>query len=90
MYRKHNPWVSLVALLLLALVLALTCTGCTLEVSESGKRWITAEAEETKPAPRFTEEHHTLNLAVITDNQTGVQYLAYKSAYGMGLTKLEG
>lgn len=27
MYRKNNAWLSLVALLLLALILVLTCTG---------------------------------------------------------------
>ena len=95
MYRKHNPWLSLVALLLLALILVLTCTGCTLEVSESGKRWVTAEAEETEPAPRFTIEHVYGNttrysvLEIITDNETGVRYLAYITSEGTGLTKLE-
>lgn len=28
MKRKNNPWVSLVALLALAVILVLICTGC--------------------------------------------------------------
>lgn len=76
MKRTHNPMLSLVALVLLVLILVLTCTGCT-----------EAEAAETEPAPRFTIEHFGLNVTVITDNETGVQYMAYN---GHGLCKLEG
>lgn len=31
MYRKHNPYVALVALLLLAVILAYACTGCAVQ-----------------------------------------------------------
>lgn len=85
MNRKYNPYVSLVALLLLALILVLTCTGCISRVEASG----------TKPAPRFTIEHVRGNtnrynvLEIITDSETGVRYLAYITSEGTGLTKLE-
>ena len=82
MRYKCNPMLSLVALVLLALILVFTCTGCTDQ----------AEAAET-PA-RFTREVHALPNAsyacIITDNETGVEYLFIKSGYGGGLTKLEG
>lgn len=39
--------------------------------------------------PRFTESHITTNITVITDNETGVQYLSYRTSYGTGLTRLE-
>ena len=74
MNHKYNPMLSLVALVLLALILVLSCTGCTIE----------AEAAETEP--RFTSEHTGNYCTIITDNQTGVQYLAYN---GHGLCKLE-
>jgi hypothetical protein len=81
MYRKSNPWVSLAALLLLALVLVFVCTGCTSR----------AEAAETKPAPRFTVEYLPNGLRLITDTETGVQYLAYSEYHtGIGMCKLEG
>lgn len=79
MYRKHNPILSLVALLLLAVILAHVCTGCAVE------------AEEGETAPRFTVERLGNGLRIITDNQTGAQYLSYSSnGYSGGLTKLEG
>lgn len=85
MHRKSNPWVSLAALLLLAVILVFTCTGCTSQ----------AVAAETKPAPRFTVEYAGNSCDIITDNETGVQYLFY--SYGTthnnmagGLCKLEG
>lgn len=82
MNRKHNPWVALVALLLLVTLLVTICTGCS--VTE-------AEAEEPK---RFTvvetEEIGTFsNIAIIADNETGAQYLFVKSGYGAGLTVLQ-
>lgn len=78
MKRTHNPMLALVALVLLALILAFTCTGCHVEAEA---------AEETKPAPRFTAEYAGNFCTIITDNETGVQYLAYN---GHGLVKLEG
>lgn len=85
MYRKHNPMLSLVALLLLALILVLICTGCQTK----------AEAAETEPAPRFTVESAGNNCRLITDTETGTQYLFYyygdlNNRAGGGLCKLEG
>lgn len=84
MNRKHNPWVALVALILLATILVMACTGCSAA---------TAEAETV---PRFTCEQagraKGMDLYIITDTETGVQYLLaekYGHGYGIGLTKLE-
>lgn len=79
---KYNPWVSMVALLLLAAILVLVCTGCTTE----------AEAATT---PRFTSEYagwikSVGGLYIITDTETGTQYLLADVPNGAGLTKLEG
>lgn len=87
MYRKSNPWVSLVALLLLVLILVLTCTGC---ISR-------AEAAGTKPAKRYTYEVQNNGFGpdfyTITDTQTGNQYLfvctGTTNGKAGGLTKLE-
>lgn len=81
MNRKHNPLVSLVALLL-ALLLVIICAGC-------GAR------EDSRPSARFTIEHHAMDGSVmgcyvITDAETGAQYLAYKTTYGLGLTAMQG
>lgn len=80
MYK--NPWVSLVALLLLALILVFICTGCTVRAS-----WGNTEDGTT---PRFSVENVSVNIRIITDNETGVQYIAYLFNSGCGLTKLEG
>lgn len=80
MYQKNNPWLSLVALLIMALIIVLNLTGCT-------------EASAETPA-RFTVEYAGNSCEIITDNETGVQYLFY--SYGTthnnragGLCKLE-
>lgn len=85
MNRKHNPIVALVALILMIL-LVLSCTGC----EEA------AAAKETT-AERFTIEHEIMHnkngpdeiCHIITDTETGVQYLFYKDTNAGGLTKLE-
>lgn len=84
---KYNPWVSMVAALLLAAILVLTCTGC----SNTAEAAITVETttEETTP-PRFTVERAGPNIKIITDNETGVQYIAYIYNGSCGLAKLEG
>lgn len=84
MYHKNNPWLSLVALLIMALILVFTCTGCT-----------DAEAAEmeTEPAPRFTQEIHQISAGeyahIITDTETGVKYLFVDGYKAGGLCKLE-
>lgn len=66
MNRKHNPFVSLVALLLAAIILVLTCTGCV------------ANAQAATPQ-RFQIEFagygEGLTAYTITDTETGVQYM---------------
>lgn len=79
---KYNPWVSVVAALLLIAILVLTCTGCVTE----------AKAATTS---RFTAEHagHLQgvgNMYIITDTETGAQYLLADVPNGAGMTKLEG
>jgi hypothetical protein len=52
MNRKHNPFVSLAALLLAAVILALTCTGCNSEAEATERNDRPAvTTEETEPAP---------------------------------------
>lgn len=85
MQRKHNPLVALLALLLLAFALTFVLDGCAVHT-------------EAATESRFTQEFHYINgyhsAYIITDTETGVQYLAYevRSNYGkgIGLTKLEG
>lgn len=82
MKRKHNPLVAVVALLLLAVILL--CTSCSTP----------AKAEEPESSPRFTievQEHNNLAVEVfiITDTETGVQYLMTKCGQGIGLTVLQ-
>lgn len=86
MYHKNNPWLSLVALLIMALILVFTCTGCT--DAEAAER-------ETEPAPRFTYEREDADRSdidavfIITDTHTGVQYLYIDGYRAGGLCKLE-
>lgn len=81
MNRKHNPWVSLVALLLLVTLLVAICTGCG-----------ATEAEAEEP-DRLTIERAGADcgadIYIITDNETGVQYLFVDSYYSGGLTVLQ-
>jgi hypothetical protein len=66
MNRKHNPIVSMIALVLLGAILVLAFSGCT-----------RAEAAQQH---RFTYEWagwagSAASLYILTDTQTGVQYL---------------
>ena len=38
---------------------------------------------------RFSETFYATNISVITDTQTGSQYLVYRSANGTGLTMMD-
>ena len=79
---KNNPWVSIVALVLLAAILVLVCTGCAAEAEEDARSRFTVEF-----ARNF---NGTDQLYIITDTETGVQYLLADVYNGAGLTKLEG
>lgn len=79
MNRKHNPWVALIALILLVTTLVMTCTGCSAE----------AAAKTTR---RFTSEHFAgvyVDYLIITDNETGVRYLYVDGYNSGGLTVLQ-
>lgn len=98
MRRKHNPLLSLVALLLLAAILALTCIGCEEAKAETHTTAAEPTAEPTAtPEPKAGEDFTiTLkqwslygDLYIITDEVTGVRYLVITHDRGVGLTKLE-
>lgn len=86
MNRKHNPWVALVGLLL-GLLLVILCAGCaTVEEPDPG--------EPAADSSRFTYEHAAWlpsigNAYIITDHDTGVQYLLVHDVYGTGMTALQ-
>ena len=87
MNRKNNPWVTLIAALLLAVILVLTCTACGNSAEAVG-------TTETKNSTHFEvdwQSYHPLlgTIFTITDAETGVQYLAVHDGQGIGLTKLE-
>lgn len=81
MNRKHNPLVAVVALLLLAVILL--CTSCSTP----------AKAEEPENSPRFIIDQQSqdpvFRAYIITDTETGVQYLMMKCGQGIGLTVLQ-
>lgn len=83
MNRKHNPLVAVVALLLLAVILL--CTSCSTP----------AKAEEPESASRFIIERQVRqelginSIFIITDTETGVQYLYVDGCYSGGLTVLQ-
>lgn len=83
MNRNYKPNAALVALLLLAIIISFVCNGCAVETN----------AMTNKTMERFTREYAGNDCFIITDNETGVQYLAYveMSNYGrgIGLTRLE-
>lgn len=86
MNRKHNPWAALVGLLL-GLLLVILCAGCaSVDATYPG--------EPAVESGRFTIEHHTMTssiygVRIITDNETGVQYLVYTNGQGCGMTVLQ-
>jgi hypothetical protein len=83
MNRNYKHHLVMVALLLLALIVSFVCNGCAVETD--------AVAMETKE--RFTEEWAGRNISILTDNETGVQYLVYSEytnyGRGVGITRLE-
>lgn len=69
-------WRVVIAIIWIALIVFLI-TGCTDRDSK---------LEGDKTPGRFTVETVDTNIQILTDNQTGVQYLVYM---GTGITKLE-
>lgn len=80
MKRKHNPWISLVALLLLVTLLVTVCTGCDA---------VQAEEEPDRFTVESVQYGTTVDLFIIRDNETGVQYLLAEVYKGGGLTVLQ-
>lgn len=75
MNRKHNPWIGLTALLLLAVVLALICTGCN-----------STKKEYEGEAPKIMMiVDHTDDYAIYRHDQTGVHYFCVRGTYGRGV-----
>lgn len=88
MNQKSKYCVALVTLILLLVLIVCTCAGC---IDTAGA----TEATEAE-SPRFIierAEHTGLTtpdyILIITDTETGAQYLFVKSGYGAGLTVLE-
>lgn len=78
---KHNPWLSMVAALLLAAILALTCTGCRKEPASPDRF-----TEEIICKDRIRDKY----AYIITDAETGRQYLLYRRGNCSGMVELEG
>lgn len=74
MNRKNNPWVSLVALLLLVVILALACTGCYGNTK-------TAYGDQDDAPKTMTVVDSTNGYAIYRHDVTGVHYLCIKG-YG--------
>lgn len=80
MNRKHNPLLALVALLLLTAIMVLICAGCDTEAAETEKN-----------PDRLTVQRMGAGLRIITDTETGQQYLMAEmmgTSGGIGLTPL--
>lgn len=78
MNKKGNPWVSLAALVLLGIILVAVCSSCRGE-------YVTA-AEPEPPRFEVTYYHNSeLEYRVITDTETGVQYLLIGDSTGYGI-----
>jgi hypothetical protein len=76
---KHNPFVSLLALLLLALITVCILTGCSIRDL--------VEAEEELPRFELTYQQGLDGgvIEIITDTETGRQYLFVEDYYKGGL-----
>ena len=84
MNQKKNPFVAMAALVVAAIILVLVCAGCS----------PAAAAGTEEHAPRFVYEYvgkgpGNYPLYIITDTQTGVQYLAWDAYNGAAMTVLQ-
>lgn len=73
---KHNPWVSLLAALVMTIIVLLYFTGCSSAAVQATTRF------SCTPGGYVADSR----LYVITDTETGEQYLL---APGSGLVKME-
>ena len=80
MNRKHNPWISLVALLLLVTLLVTVCTGCDA---------VQAEEEHDRFTVEWVGGNNIASTYILTDKETGAQYLYVSGGYGGDLTVLQ-
>lgn len=82
MNRKHNPLVSLAALVLLATILVWICAGCGVKAEA---------ASNTSDRLTFEEagRNHILVAYIITDTQTGTEYLLVDLPNGGAMTVLQ-
>ena len=79
MRRKHNPWISLVALLLLVTLLVTICTGCTTRNTSSTK----TEYGDPDDAPEMmTVVDSTMGYTIYKHDETGVHYFCRDGGYG--------
>lgn len=82
MNRKANPWISLAALVLLGGILLAVCCSCA-----------TVDAGEVTYHNRFEVTHFEIadarTIRIITDTETGVEYLLIGTGQGYGLTVLQ-
>ena len=78
---KHNPWVSLLAALVLTIIIVFFCTN-------------SGNAAEMEPPSRMHIEYdgtwYGVSFLIITDKETSAQYLFCDGVNGSGLMKLEG
>ena len=80
MNRKHNPLVSLAALVLLGAILALAFSGCAKEANAAQRHRFTYEFGGWLPGAN--------EIYTITDTKTGVQYLVVEGN-GTSVTVLQ-
>lgn len=89
-YRANkNSSASLVALVLLLCMILVMFSGCSSDDGNDKNAYVEGAAEYQ----RFSVEYFNIasysSAHIITDNETGAQYLFYKFGSQGGLTKLE-
>lgn len=86
---NKNSSASLVGLLLLLCIILVMFSGCSSDYTNDKNAYM----EEATEHQRFSVEYFNISshssAHIITDNETGEQYLFYKFGSQGGLTKLE-
>lgn len=64
--------------------------ACIITLSNPPEGSAAAELQDAieEADKRFTVERHLDGIRIITDKETGVNYISFKSGYGVGLTVL--